>query len=114
MAFFLYCASNLIMPKSCILSYCFLFIDKPPIFFIENCLLIYFSSRQFTVDFLYGNHTQLPDFEAPAIKTYSLESSIAEKFDIILQRFELTGRMKDFYDIYNLSKTFELADDEGT
>ena len=32
--------------------------------------------------------------------TYSLESTIAEKFDAILQRFELTGRMKDFYDIY--------------
>ena len=27
--------------------------------------------------------------------TYSLESTIAEKFDAILQRFELTGRMKD-------------------
>ena len=45
-------------------------------------------------------NTQLPDFEAPVIKTYSLESTIAEKFDAILQRFELTGRMKDFYDIY--------------
>ena len=41
-------------------------------------------------------HTQLPDFEAPVIMTYSLESTIAEKFDAILQRFELTGRMKDF------------------
>ena len=37
-------------------------------------------------------NTQLPDFEAPVIKTYSLESTIAEKFDAILQRFELTGR----------------------
>lgn len=50
--------------------------------------------------------TQLPDFEAPIIKTYSLESTIAEKFDAILQRFELTGRMKDFYDIYYLARTF--------
>lgn len=53
-------------------------------------------------------HTQLPDFEAPVIKTYSLESTIAEKFDAILQRFELTGRMKDFYDIYYLAKTFDF------
>lgn len=53
-------------------------------------------------------HTQLPDFEAPVIMTYSLESTIAEKFDAILQRFELTGRMKDFYDIYYLSKTFDF------
>lgn len=53
-------------------------------------------------------NTQLPDFEAPVIKTYSLESTIAEKLDAILQRYELTGRMKDFYDIYFLSKTFDF------
>ena len=40
-----------------------------------------------------------------------MESTIAEKFDAILQRFELTGRMKDFYDIYYLSRTFDF---EGT
>lgn len=52
--------------------------------------------------------TQLPDFEEPVISTYSLESTIAEKFDAILQRFELTSRMKDFYDIYYLSRTFDF------
>lgn len=53
-------------------------------------------------------NTQLPDFEAPVIMTYSLESTIAEKSDAILQRFELTGRMKDFYDIYYLARTFDF------
>ena len=52
--------------------------------------------------------TQLDGFEKPEILTYSLESTIAEKFDAILQRFELTGRMKDFYDIYYLSRTFDF------
>ena len=52
--------------------------------------------------------TQLPGFDCPVIKTYSLESTIAEKFDAILQRFELTGRMKDFYDIYYLSRRFDF------
>lgn len=52
--------------------------------------------------------TQLDDFNAPEIMTYSLESTIAEKLDAILQRFELTGRMKDFYDIYYLSQTFDF------
>ncbi len=52
--------------------------------------------------------TQLPDFEAPLIKTYSLESTISEKLDAILQRFELTSRMKDFYDIYYLSGAFDF------
>lgn len=40
--------------------------------------------------------TQLDGYEKPEILTYSLESTIAEKFDAILQRLELTGRMKDF------------------
>lgn len=53
-------------------------------------------------------NTQLSDFEEPVIKTYSIESTIAEKFDAILQRFELTGRMKDFYDIYYLSRTYDF------
>jgi len=49
---------------------------------------------------------QLEGFSQPEISTYSLESTIAEKFDAILQRLEMTSRMKDFYDIYFLSKMF--------
>jgi predicted nucleotidyltransferase component of viral defense system len=52
--------------------------------------------------------TQLDGYETPEIYTYSLESTIAEKFDAILQRFELTGRMKDFYDIFYLAQTFDF------
>ena len=52
--------------------------------------------------------TQLDGYFKPEILTYSLESTIAEKFDASLQRFELTGRMKDFYDIYYLSRTFDF------
>ncbi|HBQ64163.1 MAG TPA: nucleotidyltransferase [Clostridiales bacterium] len=51
---------------------------------------------------------QLDGYDAAEILTYSLESTIAEKFDAILQRYELTGRMKDFYDIYYLSHTFDF------
>lgn len=52
--------------------------------------------------------TQLEGYTQPTVLTYSLESTVAEKFDAILQRFELTGRMKDFYDIYYLSRTFDF------
>ena len=52
--------------------------------------------------------TQLEGYDKPEILTYSMESTIAEKFDAILQRFELTGRMKDFYDIYYLSRSFDF------
>ena len=53
-------------------------------------------------------NTQLAGFEQPEIKTYTLVSVIAEKFDAILQRFEMTSRMKDFYDIYYISQTFDF------
>lgn len=52
--------------------------------------------------------TQMDGYEKPEVLTYSLESTIAEKLDAILQRFELTGRMKDFYDIYYLSRMFDF------
>ena len=41
--------------------------------------------------------TRLTDFEEPEVYTYSLESTIAEKFDAILKRMEATSRMKDFF-----------------
>ena len=52
--------------------------------------------------------TRLPEFESPLVYTYSLESTIAEKFDAILQRMSGTSRMKDFYDIYYLSGIFDF------
>jgi predicted nucleotidyltransferase component of viral defense system len=50
----------------------------------------------------------LPEFEKPEVLTYSFESIIAEKFDAIISRMELTGRMKDFYDIYYLASTSDF------
>ena len=52
--------------------------------------------------------TRLSDFEEPEVYTYSLESTIAEKFDAILKRMEATSRMKDFFDIYYLSSMFDF------
>ena len=51
---------------------------------------------------------QLDGFDVPEVLTYSLESTIAEKFDALLQRLELTSRMKDIYDIYYLSAMFDF------
>lgn len=50
--------------------------------------------------------TQLDEFDSPRINTYSLESVIAEKVDAMIQRYELTSRMKDLFDIYYLANTF--------
>ncbi|MDF2908184.1 MAG: nucleotidyltransferase [Herbinix sp.] len=52
--------------------------------------------------------TQLTDFDTPEVYTYTLESTIAEKFDAILKRMEATSRMKDFFDIYFLSSIFDF------
>jgi len=45
----------------------------------------------------------LLDMEPPKLKAYSLESVIAEKFQAIVYLADLNSRMKDFYDIYELS-----------
>ena len=52
--------------------------------------------------------TQLPDFEAPTVNTYSLESTVAEKLDAILSLMEFSSRMKDYYDLYYLANHFEF------
>lgn len=52
--------------------------------------------------------TQLDDFDAPSINTYSLESTIAEKIDAILSLMEFSSRMKDYYDIYYLANKFDF------
>ena len=50
----------------------------------------------------------LDGFEKPTILTYSLESTISEKLDAIVRFMELTGRMKDFYDIYYLATSYNF------
>jgi predicted nucleotidyltransferase component of viral defense system len=52
--------------------------------------------------------TQLEGFDEPRILVYSLESTIAEKFDAIISRLELSSRMKDYYDIYYLAHTYSF------
>lgn len=46
--------------------------------------------------------------ENPKILIYSLESSIAEKFESIVKLNFISSRIKDFYDIYFLSKRYSF------
>jgi predicted nucleotidyltransferase component of viral defense system len=48
------------------------------------------------------------DFPAPTLKGYSKESMIAEKFQAMIKLGELNSRLKDFYDIWLLSKQFDF------
>lgn len=52
--------------------------------------------------------TQLEDFAAPTVNTYSIETTVAEKIDAILCLMEFSSRMKDYYDIYYLANKFDF------
>ena len=52
--------------------------------------------------------TQLDDFDAPTVNTYSLETTVAEKLDAILSLMEFSSRMKDYYDLYYLANKFDF------
>ena len=48
------------------------------------------------------------DFPAPTFKGYTMESTIAEKFQAMVKLGVLNSRIKDFYDIWVLSRTFDF------
>ncbi|NCC85103.1 MAG: nucleotidyl transferase AbiEii/AbiGii toxin family protein, partial [Clostridia bacterium] len=48
------------------------------------------------------------DFPAPRLLCYSRESAIAEKFEAMVSLGALNSRMKDFYDIWLLSRQFDF------
>jgi predicted nucleotidyltransferase component of viral defense system len=48
----------------------------------------------------------LLDFPAPRLKAYARETSVAEKFEAMVKLGMLNTRMKDFYDLWELSRRF--------
>jgi len=54
------------------------------------------------------------DFPAPRLLCYSRESAIAEKFEAMVKLGVLNSRMKDFYDIWLLSRQFDFDGAELT
>jgi len=54
-------------------------------------------------------YPSLLDFPAPALKGYTMESTIAEKFQAMVKLGVLNSRMKDFYDIWMLSRSFDFS-----
>lgn len=58
--------------------------------------------------------TDLPvllDFPAPRLRSYSRETVIAEKFQAIVMLGRANSRMKDYYDIWVLSRSYEFSGD---
>jgi predicted nucleotidyltransferase component of viral defense system len=54
------------------------------------------------------------DFPAPHLRAYAPETVIAEKFQAMVMLGRANSRMKDFYDIWVLSRTFEFKDGNPT
>lgn len=54
------------------------------------------------------DYPSLLGMERPHLKAYSRESVIAEKFEAMVALAEVNSRMKDFYDVYMLSYTYDF------
>ncbi len=48
------------------------------------------------------------DFPAPKLWCYSLESIVAEKFEALMKLGDWNSRMKDFYDLWILSREYNF------
>jgi predicted nucleotidyltransferase component of viral defense system len=58
-----------------------------------------------------GEYPTLLDLPAPRLYTYTRETTIAEKFEAMTKLGTLNSRMKDFFDIWLLSRQFEFDGD---
>jgi hypothetical protein len=54
------------------------------------------------------DYPTLLDFEAPRLRGYSKESVVAEKFESMVALGTLNSRMKDYLDIWTLSRQFNF------
>ncbi|MBC8421192.1 MAG: nucleotidyl transferase AbiEii/AbiGii toxin family protein [Desulfobacterales bacterium] len=50
----------------------------------------------------------LLEFPSPELNAYTMETTIAEKYQAMVKLGVLNSRMKDFYDIWMLSRTFDF------
>ena len=57
------------------------------------------------------DYPSMLDFPAPRLRAYARETVVAEKFQAMVALGRVNSRMKDFYDIWILSRSFEFTDD---
>jgi len=57
------------------------------------------------------DYPSMLEFPAPRLRAYARETVIAEKFQAMVALGRANSRMKDFYDIWILSRSFEFDDD---
>jgi predicted nucleotidyltransferase component of viral defense system len=49
------------------------------------------------------------DMPPPVLRAYPIETVVAEKFQILCERGMLNSRMKDYYDLWTISRRFDLS-----
>jgi predicted nucleotidyltransferase component of viral defense system len=57
------------------------------------------------------DYPTLLDLPAPRVRAYTRESVIAEKFHTMVRRGILNSRMRDFFDVWSLSRQFDFDGD---
>lgn len=57
------------------------------------------------------DYPSMLDFPAPRLRAYARETVIAEKFQAMVMLGRANSRMKDFYDIWILSRSFDFSND---
>lgn len=57
------------------------------------------------------DYPSMLDFPMPRLRAYARETVIAEKFQAMVMLGRVNSRMKDFYDIWILSRSFDFSDD---
>lgn len=56
------------------------------------------------------DYPSMLDFPSPRLRAYARETVIAEKFQAMVMLGRVNSRMKDFYDIWILSRSFDFDD----
>jgi len=54
------------------------------------------------------NYPTILDFPAPRLRGYTFESVVAEKFEAMIKLGTLNSRMKDFYDLWLMTRQFNF------
>jgi predicted nucleotidyltransferase component of viral defense system len=57
------------------------------------------------------DYPSMLDFPAPRLRAYARDRVIAEKFQAMVMLGRANSRMKDFYDIWIISRSFDFSDD---
>lgn len=88
---------------------------------LQTTALIDKARVKVTIDIGFGDATEpgieemdypaLLDLPAPRLRTYARETVIAEKFQAMVDLGRANTRLKDFYDIWVLSRLFAFDDD---